>query len=199
MTTILLLDNYDSFTGNIMHYFLVLGATVHVFQNDRIEIEDVQRIQPSHIVIGPGPGSPQTAGKLLEVLRYCIENPIRDNVYLPILGICLGHQAIGAYFGATVNKAYSVQHGKRDYITCPTHPLFANLPERIQIGRYHSLMIENIPSPLQILARSIDNCVQAIAHERYPIMGVQFHPESILCPHGMDILRNFLQYSLYSK
>jgi len=187
---ILLIDNYDSFTYNIVQYLQILGADVDVRRNDQIEIRNVMELSPRGIVISPGPGRPEMAGICLDLIRSC-------GGRIPILGICLGHQAIGVAFGGRVIRAKSILHGKTSLIKHDGKGLFRGLRNPFRATRYHSLVVEasSIPSCLEVTSWSEDGEVMGIRHRKYLIEGVQFHPESILTDEGMDLLRNFLESS----
>lgn len=185
---ILLIDNYDSFAYNLYQFVGEISADIKVIRNDAMTVDEVQKLSPSHIILSPGPGRPENAGIIIDVVK---------NVRVPILGVCLGHQAICAAFGAKITYAKNLMHGKQSEILCDNNsPLFKNLPMRFLVGRYHSLVADNstIPETLKITARALnDNEIMAVQHKDFPIYGVQFHPESILTPHGKTILKNFLQ------
>lgn len=188
--TILLIDNYDSFTYNLYDYFLQLGVSCLVLRNDESTLADIRNLNFDALVFSPGPQKPKDAGLLMDVL-----NEYHDR--LPILGICLGHQAIGEYFGATLTKAALPVHGKANTITHQNHPLFHDLPSQFKVMRYHSLILEHIAaSPLQEIAQTEAGEIMAIAHPLLPICGVQFHPESILTEHGLAMLENWLAHYL---
>ncbi|MGM0421684.1 MAG: anthranilate synthase component II [Pseudomonadota bacterium] len=184
-----LIDNYDSFTYNLVQYFGDLGVNCDVYRNDKISADDVIAKNPSEIIISPGPATPDEAGICLEL----IEKAARQNI--PLLGICLGHQAIGQVFGATVCRAPAPIHGKIWDIDHNGHPLFQDIPAPAPFTRYHSLIVQEgtIGNELQITARSqTDNLVMGLSHVSKPIHGVQFHPESIASDHGKQLLMNFL-------
>ena len=184
---LVIIDNYDSFTYNLAQYFGELGADVKVFRNDKITIEEVEALQPSHIVISPGPGDPSDAGISRDVIRELGSK-------IPLLGVCLGHQCIGEVFGGKVIGAPHLMHGKTSPVHHTGDPLFAGVPEPFHANRYHSLIVEQetFPDALEVTARTADGEVMALRHREYPIVGVQFHPESIFTPHGKKILENFL-------
>lgn len=185
---VLLLDNYDSFTYNLYDYMMQLGQVCTVVRNDEKSIAELETLNFSSILISPGPKTPREAGITMQVI---------DKFYAtkPILGICLGHQAIGEYFGATLTKAAQPMHGKTSMITHSKHYLFNDLPDAFEVMRYHSLILKNVEAtPLQVLAQTDTNEIMAIAHQQYNIAGVQFHPESILTPHGLHILRNWFKH-----
>ncbi|MCO5232824.1 MAG: aminodeoxychorismate/anthranilate synthase component II [Chitinophagales bacterium] len=181
---ILMLDNYDSFTYNIVHYLEALGAEVDVFRNDKISLEEVNQYQK--IVLSPGPGIPSEAGIMMNLIQLYAQNK-------SILGVCLGHQAIGQAFGAELYNVGKVIHGKaKNTIVVKDDILFKGLPEQFLSGRYHSWAIKNLPDCLELTATDEDGLVQAIRHKEYDVRGVQFHPESILTDFGMNILSNWL-------
>jgi anthranilate synthase/aminodeoxychorismate synthase-like glutamine amidotransferase len=184
---LLVLDNYDSFTYNLVQYLGELGAAMRVARNDRISVEEIRRLAPSGIVISPGPGTPDGAGISLDLIR-------RLHQSIPILGVCLGHQAIGQVFGGTVARAQKQMHGKTSSIQHDGRGVFAGLPQGFEATRYHSLVVleEGFPSDLEISARAEDGEIMGLRHRRFPVEGVQFHPESILTGQGKALLRNFL-------
>lgn len=183
---IAVIDNYDSFTYNLVQYLGELGAQVQVFRNDAIQPQELENLQPSHIVISPGPGTPAEAGISNEVI--CTSGPHR-----PVLGVCLGHQCIGAVFGGTVQRAGRLMHGKTSQVHHYGEGLFLGVPSPFEATRYHSLIVaEPLPAELEITAFTTASEVMGLRHRHYPIYGVQFHPESILTQHGRQILRNFL-------
>ena len=183
---ILLVDNYDSFTYNLAHLFGELGGDVVVRRNDAIDADGAAALGPSHLVISPGPGRPGEAGATLEIVRRLA--PSR-----PTLGVCLGHQAIVEAFGGTIGPARDLVHGKACAIRHDGRGLFAGLPDELEVGRYHSLAATTIPDALEVSANSRDGEVMAVRHRDLPIDGVQFHPESVLTPHGREIAQNFLR------
>lgn len=183
---IALIDNYDSFTYNLVQYLEELGAQVRVFLNDAIEVEDLKVLAPSHIVISPGPGKPAGAGISKEVIRIL-------GTEIPLLGVCLGQQCIGEVFGGQVVQAPRLMHGKTSTIYHDDDPLFADVPNPFVATRYHSLIVaEPLPPELELTAWTSDGEIMGLRHRRFPIHGVQFHPESILTTHGKQILSNFL-------
>lgn len=186
---LLLLDNYDSFTYNLAQYFRILGEDVVVYRNDKISVEQIEGINPDYLVISPGPGAPAQAGITEEVIRSL-------GGKIPILGVCLGHQAIAEIYGGKVVRANIPMHGKTSIIEHNAEGIFENLPSPMQAGRYHSLIVseKNFPSSLTITARTVNGEIMALKHKELPIAGVQFHPESVLTPHGMDLLANFLHH-----
>ena len=184
---LLLIDNYDSFTYNLVQYFGELGADVHVHRNDALTLEQIAAWEPSQIVISPGPCTPNEAGISVPLIQ-------RFAGKIPILGVCLGHQAIGQAFGGRIVRAERVMHGKVSPVTHDGHGVFTALPSPLTATRYHSLAIERrtIPECLAITATADDGEIMGVRHRQWPIEGVQFHPEAILTEHGHALLRNFL-------
>jgi anthranilate synthase/aminodeoxychorismate synthase-like glutamine amidotransferase len=184
---ILIIDNYDSFTYNLVQYLGEFGAELKVVRNDALNVDRIEELRPDRIVISPGPGAPDQAGVSLAVIRRLGEN-------VPILGVCLGHQAIGQAFGATVSRAKRQMHGKTSPITHDGRGAFQGLPVPFNATRYHSLAVlrETVPPDLEISAHADDGEIMGLRHRRWPVEGVQFHPESILTEHGKTMLRNFL-------
>jgi anthranilate synthase component 2 len=184
---LLMVDNYDSFTFNIVQYFGELGAEVEVFRNDEITLEGIAARKPDRLVISPGPCSPAEAGISVAAIQYFAGK-------LPILGVCLGHQSIGAAFGGKIIRAQELMHGKTSVITTTQEGVFAGLPEKFTVNRYHSLAIEraSCPSCLKVTAWTDDGEIMGVRHTELDIQGVQFHPESILTEHGHAMLKNFL-------
>ena len=186
---VLLVDNYDSFTWNLAHRLGELGASVRVVRNDAMTVEELERLSPSRVVISPGPGRPETAGVSIETLR-------RFAGRVPILGVCLGHQALAVAFGGRVERALVPMHGKTSQVTHEGNHLFAGLTSPVEVGRYHSLVIppDHIPQGFVRTAWvQDDGTIMGIRHTTDPIYGVQFHPESVLTPSGQRILLNFLE------
>jgi len=182
---LLMIDNYDSFTYNLVHLFQELGAEVQVFRNDALTVEEAVGLQPTHLVVSPGPGRPADAGISVELIR-------RLGVQVPTLGVCLGHQAIVEAFGGEVGQAKALLHGKASPVEHDGKGVFRGLPIPIEAGRYHSLAALQIPEELDVTARTQDGEVMGVRHRELPIEGVQFHPESVLTPLGPDLARNFL-------
>ena len=184
---LLMIDNYDSFTYNIVQYFGELGAVVEVLRNDEVTLADIEARAPDRLVISPGPCSPAEAGISVAAIQHFAGK-------LPILGVCLGHQAIGAAFGGKIIRAQQLMHGKTSVITTTQEGVFANLPEKFVVNRYHSLAIERAtcPDDLAVTAWTDDGEIMGVRHKTLAIQGVQFHPESILTEHGHAMLKNFL-------
>lgn len=187
---ILLVDNYDSFSYNLYQMIGTLDADIRVVRNDALSVDEVAALAPSHIILSPGPGRPEEAGICIELVRQL-------GASIPLLGVCLGHQAIAAAFGATVTYAQRLMHGKQSLVQFDTDsPLFAGLPKAAPVARYHSLAVaaDTLPDVLMPVAQTLDGAaeVMALQHADYPIYGVQFHPESIMTPDGAAMLKNFL-------
>lgn len=186
---ILMIDNYDSFTYNLYQFIGEINPKIKVFRNDKITIEEIEKLAPSHIIISPGPKYPKDAGISLEVIKHFTGK-------VPILGVCLGHQSIGEVFGGKVIRAKHILHGKvSDAYLDKSCPVFKDLPEQVIVGRYHSLIVDkkSLKGPLKIVARDDEGEIMALMHEEYPTYGLQFHPESILTPSGKQMLKNFLE------
>ena len=185
---LLMIDNYDSFTYNIVQYLGELGAEVEVFRNDEITLEGIAQRKPERLVISPGPCSPLEAGISVAAIQHFAGK-------LPILGVCLGHQSVGAAFGGKIIRAQQMMHGKTSVIQTTQTGVFAGLPEKFTVNRYHSLAIQRstCPAQLAITAWSEDGEIMGVQHTSLPIQGVQFHPESILTEHGHAMLKNFLK------
>lgn len=183
---ILLIDNYDSFTFNLYHFLGDLGAVVEVRRNDSLSTDEALALQPEAILLSPGPCTPNEAGICLDLIQAAAARRV------PLMGVCLGHQAIGQAFGARVTRAPEPVHGKVWDVVHGGTDLFAGLPSPFRATRYHSLVVENLPETLIPTARTADGLVMGLAHRDLPIWGVQFHPESIASEHGHDLLRNFL-------
>lgn len=186
---ILLIDNYDSFTYNLFHYLGELGAEVRVYRNDKITVREIAELEPEKIVISPGPCTPKEAGISCDVIR-------RFGEKTPILGVCLGHQCIGAAFGGEIIRAPTIMHGKMSDILHDSRTIFQALKSPFSAMRYHSLVIDpdRLPPELSVSARTSDNVIMGVRHQSRPIEGVQFHPESILTEDGKKLLKNFLDY-----
>jgi anthranilate synthase component 2 len=182
----LLVDNYDSFTYNLAHLFGALGVDVHVVRNDEITADEAEALGASHLVVSPGPGRPVDAGVSIEVIRRLAPK-------IPTLGVCLGHQAIVEAFGGEVGYARELLHGKASPVRHDGSGLFTGLPEPFDAGRYHSLAATRLPDELEPTAYADDGEVMAVRHRELPIVGVQFHPESVLTPDGPALARNFLE------
>ncbi len=186
MAVILVIDNYDSFTFNLVQYLGMLDQDVVVVRNDEVMVDQIRSLGPQQIVISPGPGRPEDAGMVVDLIQ-------RLGSEIPLLGVCLGHQAIGVAYGGQVVPAVRLMHGKEDRIHHDGSGILAGIPQDFLAGRYHSLAIEVDPKgPLAITAKSDDGTIMAVSHRRFPVFGIQFHPESILTPDGMQILRNFV-------
>jgi anthranilate synthase/aminodeoxychorismate synthase-like glutamine amidotransferase len=184
---ILLIDNYDSFTYNLVHLFQELGAEVVVERNDAIDADEAERLRPSHLVVSPGPGRPADSGSTLEIVR-------RLAPVTPTLGVCLGHQAVVEAFGGEIGQAKRLLHGKASAITHDGRGIFAGLPQGFEAGRYHSLAATSVPEALEVSATSDDSEVMGVRHRELRVDGVQFHPESVLTlPLGIELCRNFLE------
>ncbi|MDD5681025.1 MAG: aminodeoxychorismate/anthranilate synthase component II [Candidatus Omnitrophica bacterium] len=185
---ILVIDNYDSFTYNLVQYLGELGAELKVFRNDKINLNDIGKMKPEKIIISPGPGYPAQAGISEELIKSFAPR-------LPILGVCLGHQAIGEAFGAKITKAVRLMHGKTSLIYHNGEGIFKSVKNPFEATRYHSLLVErnSLPDCFSITAETKEKEIMALKHKKYPLYGVQFHPESILTQEGMKILKNFLE------
>jgi len=185
---ILVIDNYDSFTYNLVQYLGELGADPKVYRNDAITIDQIRDLKPERIVISPGPGVPSDAGISVAVVRAFAEE-------IPILGVCLGNQAIGEAFGGRVVRAATLMHGKTSEICHDSATIFRGLPYRFKATRYHSLIVEKegLPDSLEVSATTPDGLIMGLRHREYPVEGVQFHPESVMTEHGKKLLQNFLK------
>ncbi len=186
---ILIIDNYDSFSYNLYQLIGETDPDIKVIRNDEQTVEDVRVLNPSRIILSPGPGRPEHAGIITEIVQTLGRE-------IPILGVCLGHQAICAAFGAAITYANALMHGKQSDVTFDTScPLFKGCPELAPVARYHSLAVDadTIPEALKITARTTDGEIMAVQHKKFPIYGVQFHPESIMTPNGKQMLRNFMK------
>ena len=185
----LLLDNYDSFTYNLQDYFCQLQNECTVVRNDEKSLDELIALNPRAIVLSPGPETPSKAGIMMEVIRQ-----FHDKI--PMLGICLGHQGIGEFFGAKLVRSHKIMHGKTSLVFHQQHPVFNNLPSPFEAMRYHSLILQDLLStPLVAIAKTSEEELMAFVHPQYRICGIQFHPESILTPGGITILKNWLQWS----
>lgn len=186
---ILLIDNYDSFTYNLYQYMGIFHRDIQVVRNDKITVEEIQKLQPERIVLSPGPKSPADAGICMDVVQEFYDK-------VPILGICLGHQSIGAAFGAEIIHAKELMHGKQSRITHSGRGIFQGIPSPVRVARYHSLAVdEKTLSPdFEILARTDNGEIMAMEHKKYPVIGIQFHPESVFTEHGKKMIENFLNY-----
>ena len=184
---LLMIDNYDSFTYNLVQYFGELGEDVRVYRNDQITVSEIEKLKPDHIVISPGPCTPNEAGVSVETIQ-------KLGSKFPILGVCLGHQSIGQAYGGKIVRAKQLMHGKTSMIKHENTGVFAGLPNPFEATRYHSLVIErsSMPKDLEVTAWTDDGEIMGVRHKTLPVEGVQFHPESILTQHGHDMLRNFL-------
>ena len=186
----ILIDNYDSFTYNLYHYFSEIGANVEVYRNDKITINELKLKNPTGIILSPGPCTPNDAGICMEIIK-------KLGVSIPILGVCLGHQSIGQVYGGKVIRSPYLMHGKVSLINHQNKTIFNNIKSPFKATRYHSLIIEknNLPSCLEITAETEDGIIMGLSHKEYPVHGVQFHPESIASECGHDILQNFINIS----
>jgi len=188
MTKVLMIDNYDSFTYNLVQYFGELGADVRVYRNDQITLDEIAALAPERICVSPGPCSPAEAGISVPLIQAYAGK-------VPILGVCLGHQSIGAAFGGKIVRARQIMHGKTSALTHTGSDVFRDLPSPYTVIRYHSLAIErdSLPDCLEVTAQTDDGEIMGVRHRSLPVYGVQFHPESVLSEHGHALLRNFLQ------
>jgi anthranilate synthase/aminodeoxychorismate synthase-like glutamine amidotransferase len=187
---LLLIDNYDSFTYNLVQAFMVLGADVHVYRNDAISIDAARALAPTHLCISPGPGTPQRAGVSMAMVRAFAGQ-------IPVFGVCLGHQSIVEVFGGKVLRAGRLMHGKTSLIDHDERGVFENIAAGCEVGRYHSLIAEadSMPDELEVTARTPEGEIMGVRHRRLMVEGVQFHPESVLTPDGPAMMRNFLRFS----
>jgi anthranilate synthase/aminodeoxychorismate synthase-like glutamine amidotransferase len=185
---ILMIDNYDSFTFNIVQYLGQMGEDVRVYRNDKISIDEIKKFNPQAIFLSPGPCSPREAGITVDVIKEFHET-------VPIMGICLGHQSIGFAFGGEVVRADRIMHGKTSVINHDGKTIFSGLPNPFTAGRYHSLLVrsETLPDCLEVSAQTDEGEIMGLRHKKYPVEGIQFHPESVLTPQGKRIIRNFLK------
>jgi len=185
---ILLIDNYDSFSYNLYQYIGEIREDIKVIRNDEMTVQEIKKLNPERIIISPGPGRPEDAGVIIDVVKELGKD-------FPILGVCLGHQAICAAFGATITYAKQLMHGKQSEVDLDTKTkLFRNMPEKTLVARYHSLAADpkTMPEVLKVIATTSDGEIMAVMHKEYPVYGVQFHPESIMTPEGKQMLKNFI-------
>jgi len=183
---IIVIDNYDSFTYNLVQYLGEMGHELRVFRNDRVTLQEIGAMKPSHIVISPGPGAPEDAGVSEKVVEFFHKT-------IPILGVCLGHQAIGEVFGGKIVRAPSLMHGKTSPIMHDSKTVFKGLPQGFPATRYHSLVVTDVPACLEVSAQTKDGIVMGLRHRNYPVEGIQFHPESIMTVVGKQLLANFME------
>ncbi|MED4205515.1 aminodeoxychorismate/anthranilate synthase component II [Neobacillus mesonae] len=185
---ILVIDNYDSFTFNLVQYIRTIGEEVVVRRNDQLTIKDIEELQPDYILLSPGPGNPDTSGLCIDIVKQFYQE-------IPILGVCLGQQIIAQVFGGTVRKALKPMHGKISMITNDQKGVFQEIPSPLKVTRYHSLIVEeaSLPSCLEVSARSEDGEIMALRHKEFKVEGVQFHPESIMTEYGLQMLKNFFK------
>lgn len=188
---ILVIDNYDSFTYNLVQYLGELGQKIKVFRNDKISVAEIKRLKPSFIVISPGPGTPEDAGMSNDCIKELYDK-------IPILGVCLGHQCIGHCFGAKIVKAKNLMHGKTSLIYHNKKDIFKGIPSPFEATRYHSLIIKpsTLPKELIVTAQTKEKEIMGVRHKKFPLFGVQFHPESILTSEGKNLLKNFLEIKI---
>jgi anthranilate synthase/aminodeoxychorismate synthase-like glutamine amidotransferase len=186
---ILMIDNYDSFTFNIVQYLEQMGEDVVVFRNDKVTVDRIDKLKPQVIFLSPGPGTPRDAGITVDVVREFHKT-------IPIMGICLGHQSIGYAFGGEIVRAGRIMHGKVSPVHHDGKTIFTGLPDPFTAGRYHSLVVrpETLPSCLEVSARTAEGEIMGLRHKEFPVEGIQFHPESVLTPQGKRILRNFIKH-----
>ncbi|WP_156291326.1 anthranilate synthase component II [Oceanobacillus salinisoli] len=192
---ILVIDNYDSFTYNLVQYIQEIGETVRVIRNDQVSLDDIDKLNPDYILLSPGPGNPDTAGISLDVVNNFYQK-------VPMIGVCLGHQVIAQAFGGVVKKAEKPMHGKVSLIHHDERSIFQDISSPMQVTRYHSLIVDesSLPDCLEITTRSEDGEIMGIRHKKYRVEGVQFHPESILTENGLQMLRNFfIQQCSFAK
>ena len=184
---ILVIDNYDSFTYNLVQYIGTITGDIQVYRNDKITIDDILSMAPEKIVISPGPGRPEDAGISVDLIRAAGES-------IPTLGICLGHQALAQAYGGKIIRANAIFHGKTSVITHTDDALFRGIPKSLEGTRYHSLVVDRdtLPDVLHVTAETADGTIMGLSHQKYPVKGVQFHPESIVTEHGMQIIENFI-------
>lgn len=185
---IILIDNYDSFTHNLMRYFQEIDQDIVVCRHDEITLADIEALNPTHLVISPGPGTPDQAGISMAAINHFAGR-------IPILGVCLGHQCIGQLYGAKIVRAKRPMHGKTGLISHMSTSLFQGLPNPMRVTRYHSLVMDQAPACLEVLSKTDEGEIMAVKHKTMPIYGVQFHPEAVLTEGGHKLLRNFLVYT----
>ena len=187
MVRVLMIDNYDSFTYNLVQYLRILGAEVMVHRNDALAVGDALALEPTHVVVSPGPGAPRDAGISIDIMRAFAGRA-------PVLGVCLGHQALVEAWGGRVKSAMTLMHGKTSEVFHDGRGVFAGLPQPFEAGRYHSLAVgeDELPGELEVSARTRDGEVMGVRHRHLPVEGVQFHPESVLTPDGLKLLETFL-------
>jgi len=186
-TMLVMIDNYDSFTYNLVQYLGELGAEIEVFRNDQVTVDQVKALAPDHIVISPGPGDPDDGGVSNEII-------LQLGSMTPVLGVCLGHQCIGQVYGGKVSRAPRLMHGKVSSVYHNSHGIFNGVPSPFKATRYHSLIVEEpLPDCLEVTAFTRDGEIMGLHHREFPVVGLQFHPESILTEHGKRLLRNFLE------
>ena len=185
---LVIIDNYDSFTYNLVQSFGELGADVRVFRNDEVSLQELIELNPASMVVSPGPGQPiQDGGISADAIRHFTGK-------IPVLGVCLGHQCLGAIYGGRVDRAARLMHGKTSFVSHDGRDIFRGIPSPFEAMRYHSLMVcEPVPAPLVVTAMTADNEIMGLKHRDHPTFGVQFHPESILTQHGKQLLKNFLE------
>ena len=185
---ILIIDNYDSFTYNLVQYFGTLDPNLEIHRNDKISLDKIKNMNPDRIVISPGPGRPEDAGLSIDVVK-------EFGASIPIFGICMGHQAITVAFGGRVERANEIVHGKTSIITHSGSAIFKGIPETFEATRYHSLvaMEDSFPEELKVTAKTGNGLIMGLEHKKHPVFGVQFHPESIVTEYGMDMVKNFLE------
>jgi len=191
---VFVLDNYDSFTYNLVQYLGELGAEMRVFRNDELSVDEVEALKPERILLSPGPCTPQDAGILFPLIQHLAKLPKKQQI--PVLGVCLGHQAIGAAFGGDVIRAPELMHGKTSVVEHDGRTIFRKIPKPMTCTRYHSLIVDEktLPEELEVSARVAgESMIMALRHKTLPIEGVQFHPESVLTQHGMQLIANFLK------
>jgi glutamine amidotransferase of anthranilate synthase or aminodeoxychorismate synthase len=200
MNVLIMIDNYDSFTYNLVQAFGLLGAEVVVYRNDEQEVQAILDEKPDGIILSPGPGTPRDAGITLNLIQNVFNNALKGQI-IPVLGVCLGHQALGMSFGSKVIRAPEIVHGKTSRIFHNGQGLFKDLEQGFPAARYHSLIVdpEQLNSDLEVTAQTEDGLIMGLCHRKYPFFGVQFHPESIMTPHGPRILQSFYALTIQNK